>query len=151
MEEVVIRYFTEKDMEQILDYREESGKISFPGLRVDRRRAKGYITDHVKKYPGTLKVAESDGKLVGFIRFHLEEGSFGDYGLIDIIFVEKSHRKQGIGKLLLQEAEKWFRSKGLSRIEATVTNTNMPSISFFKSHGYTEKRTVFEKSLVKKA
>jgi len=149
MKEVVIRDFKERDIEKILDYREESGRISFPELTIDRERAKGYIIGHVKKYPGTLKIAELDGKPVGFIRFHLEEGSFGDYGLIDIIFVEKSHREMGIGKLLIQEAEKWFHSKGIYRIEAVITNTNSPSINFFKSHSYSEKRTVFEKSLTK--
>ncbi|MEM7815888.1 MAG: GNAT family N-acetyltransferase [Candidatus Aenigmatarchaeota archaeon] len=147
MKEVLIRDFIESDIEKILDYREESGRISFPELTIDRERAKGYIIDHVKKYPGTLKVAVLNGKTVGFIRFHIVEGSFGDYGLIDIIFVEEIHRRQGIGNLLLQEAEKWFRSKGLSRIEATITNTNIPSINFFKSRGYIEKRTIFEKKL----
>lgn len=144
---MLIRDFTEKDMEKLLDYREESGRISFPELRIDREKAKEFFLEHVRNYPGTLKVAELDGRIVGFIRFFPEEGSFGRYGIIDLIFVEKEHRKLGIGKLLMETAEKWFESNDISRIEATVTNTNTPSINFFKSHDYEERRTVLHKKL----
>jgi ribosomal protein S18 acetylase RimI-like enzyme len=67
--------------------------------------------------------------------------------MIDLIFVDTEQRKRGVGKLLLETAEKWFESNGISHIEAVVTNTNAPSINFFKSMRYEEKRTVFEKRL----
>jgi ribosomal protein S18 acetylase RimI-like enzyme len=147
MKELMIRDFTEKDLDRILDYREEVARISFPELTLDRKKAREFILTHIEKRPGTLKIAEVERKPVGFIRFRIEKGSFGDYGGIDIIFVEKSHRQQGTGRLLLETAEKWFMSKGIDRVEATITNTNAPSLSFFRSLGYAEKRTVLEKKL----
>jgi ribosomal protein S18 acetylase RimI-like enzyme len=144
---MLIRDFSEQDMEKLLDYREESAKISFPRMKIDREKARRFFLEHVEKYPGTLKVAELEGKIAGFIRFFPEEGSFGRYGMIDLIFVDKEHRKRGVGKLLLETAEKWFESSGISHIEAVVTNTNAPSINFFKSQGYEERRTVFNKRL----
>jgi ribosomal protein S18 acetylase RimI-like enzyme len=145
--DMLIRDFSEQDMEKLLDYREESAKISFPGMKIDREKAKKFFIEHIEKYPGTLKVAELDGKIAGFIRFFPEEGSFGRYGMIDLIFVDKEQRKRGVGKLLLETAEKWFESSGISHIEAIVTNTNAPSMNFFKSMRYEERRTVFEKRL----
>jgi ribosomal protein S18 acetylase RimI-like enzyme len=147
MEQVSIRDFVPADMEKILDYREESGRISFPELSIDRERERGFITEHVRKNPGTIKIAEAGGSPVGYIRFQVKPSSFGDYGLINAVFVDMEHRNGGVGKLLIKAAEEWLMSKGINRIEATITNTNAPSLGFFRSLGYAEKRTVFEKKL----
>ena len=137
---MLIRDFSEQDMEELLDYREESAKISFPGMKIDREKARKFFLEHIEKYPGTLKVAELDGKIAGFIRFFPEEGSFGRYGMIDLIFVDKGQRKRGVGKLLLEDAEKWFASRGICRIEAVVTNTNLASLGFFRSSSTAPRR-----------
>lgn len=134
-------------MEKILDYREESGRINFPGLVIDREREREHIREHNRKYPGTIKVAEIGGKVAGYIRFHVRESSFGDYAIIDAIFVEKNCRKTGIGKLLHDATERHLLFLGIKDVEATVTDTNIPSLSFFKSRGYEEKRTVLEKRI----
>jgi ribosomal protein S18 acetylase RimI-like enzyme len=147
MEKVKIRDLVPSDIENVLDYRQESGKISFQGQTIDRERERGSIKEHAEKYPGTIKVAEIGGKPAGYIRFELKKSSFGDYGLINAIFVEKDFRSGGLGKLLIKAAEEWFASMGIFSVEATITNTNLPSLSFFRSLGYLEKRTVVEKKL----
>jgi len=144
---IIIRDFAPKDIERILDYREESARVSFPDLMLDREKAKGFLLEHAEKHPGTIRVAELGGRLVGFVRFLPEKGSFGDYGILDLIFVEEDFRKMGAGKALLQAAEEWFAARGISRIEAVVTKTNAASLGFFKSNGYEEKRAVLQKKL----
>jgi ribosomal protein S18 acetylase RimI-like enzyme len=142
---ITVRDFQEKDTERILEYREETACISFPGMNMDKEQSRKSILVHLKKYPGTIKVAEVKGKPIGYIMFQSKKGSLGSYGRINIIFVEKNYRKHGVGKLLLEAAEKWFRSQGIKRKEAVVTNSNISSCEFFRRHGYTERRTVFEK------
>ena len=147
MEGVKIRDFVPADMEKLLDYREESGRISFPGLAIDRERERERIREHASKHPGTIKVAEAGGRMAGYIRFHVKESSFGDYGIIDAIFVEKECRKTGIGKLLHDAAERHLLSMGINEMEAVVTDTNLPSLGFFRSRGYEKRRTVLVKRM----
>ena len=142
-----IRDLQKKDMGRILGYREETACISFPGMKMDMGKCRESMLLQVRRYPGTIKVAEAGGRLVGYISFGPRKGSLGAHGRINIIFVEERYRKHGIGELLLEEAEKWFRSHGISRIDAVVTNTNSRSMDFFRERGYREKRTVFEKRL----
>jgi len=142
-----VRDFRSGDMEKLLDCREETARISFPRARMDREKSKRSILLHLKKHPGTIKVAESGGRPVGFIEFKPRSCSFGIYGYINIIFVEEKHRKHGVGKALLDCAEKWFLSRGISSIQATVTNTNNESLDFFREHGYPPRRVVVEKRI----
>jgi GNAT superfamily N-acetyltransferase len=132
-------------MEKLLEYREETAGISFPGIRMDRNNARKNILRHAEKHPGTIKIAESGGKPVGYIMFQPRKSSFGSYGHADTIFVEKAYRSQGVGALLLKSAEKWFRKKGIKRMNATITASNRTSLDFFREHGYRQTRVVVEK------
>ena len=142
---ITVRDFRPGDTGRLLEYRRETGGISFPGARMDRDNARKNILRHAEKHPGTIKVAESAGGPVGFVMFRPRKGSFGSYGHVDMIFVEKAFREHGVGALLLKSAEEWFRKKGTKRINATVTATNRHSLNFFGVHGYRKTRLILEK------
>lgn len=144
-EKITVRDFQEKDTEKMLEYREDTARISFPGMRMDREQSRRSMLLHIQRNPGTIKVAEINGRPAGYVMFQPRKGSIGTYGRINIIFVEEGFRHKGVGKLLLDSAEEWLRSHGIRRMEAVITNSNIQSCDFFREHGYREKRTVFEK------
>lgn len=150
-EKISVRDFLPADTEKILKFREETSKISFPGLKIDKQKAKKAILRHIKKYPRTLKLAEAEGKPIGYIMFQTRKSSLGDHGHINIIFVEKKYRNRGAGTILVKSAEDWFRSKGVKRITVEVTSTNTPSLEFLRKLGYMQKRVVLEKDSGKTA
>jgi GNAT superfamily N-acetyltransferase len=142
---ITARDFIPRDTEKLLGYREETARISFPELRLDREHSRKVILRHSRKFPGTIKLACLDSKPIGFIMFQPKRSSLGTYGYINAIFVEKQCRDKGVGTLLLREAEKWLHSRGVKRIGATITNSNKPSLDFFRENGYRQTRTVVEK------
>jgi len=144
---IAIRDFASEDMETILEFREETAGESFPGLKMDREKARKAILRQMKRHPGTVKVAVSEGQPVGLVMFKAKNSSLGSYGRISTIFVEASYRKHGVGALLLKEAEKSLASRGIRRICADITSTNTHSLDFFRKHGYRETRTVVEKKV----
>ena len=144
---VRVRDFRPADTERLLEFREETGRISFPGKRMDKANARKSMLRHAEKHPGTIKVAESGGKPIGYIMFRPRRGSFGSYGRVDMVFVEKSFRRQGVGELLLREAETWFRRKGMTHVNAAVTASNTRSLGFFGRHAYRKKRLILEKKI----
>jgi len=57
-------------------------------------------------------------------------------GVITEIGVNSKERKGGIGKLLLNRAENWFREQDIYRAECMVSIDNPVSQSFWKKNGY---------------
>ena len=62
-------------------------------------------------------------------------------GYVYYIAVAKTHRKKGIGKLLLEDALRLFKDAGAQEVFASVEEDNEPSERLFGSEGFT--RTSF--------
>lgn len=81
-------------------------------------------------------VAEDDGVIVGRLSVsrdpHPASSHVADLGLM----VARSHRRQGIGRALMQAAEEWARETGISKLELHVFTHNRPAIALYESLGY---------------
>ena len=62
----------------------------------------------------------------------------GIYGTIPELFVKQEHRTKGIGKMLIEEALQFAKSKGWTRLE--VTTPPIPpfeeTLQFYETHGF---------------
>jgi len=85
-----------------------------------------------------VKVAMSSGKPVGLVMVKMLEKSVG---YVYYIAVARAHRKQGIAKLLLEDALRLFKASKLKEVFASVEEKNIPSEALFASEGFT--RTSF--------
>lgn len=85
-----------------------------------------------------VRAAMSLGKPVGLVMVKTLESSVG---YVYYIAVAKAHRKQGIAKLLLDDALRLFKVSGLREVFASVEENNIPSEALFASEGFT--RTSF--------
>ncbi len=56
------------------------------------------------------------------------------YAKIERVCVLASHRKQGIGRLAIEEAERWIRENGYRRI---VITSRDEAVGFYEALGYT--------------
>jgi ribosomal protein S18 acetylase RimI-like enzyme len=85
-----------------------------------------------------VRAAISSGKPVGLVMLKtLEERA----GYVYYIAVAKSNRKKGIGKMLLEDALRIFKSSGTREVFASVEKDNEASEALFESEGFT--RTSF--------
>lgn len=62
-----------------------------------------------------------------------EADEYGD--LIDLA-VTADHRRSGVGEMMLDSILKWYRSRGISRIELRVVPSNRIGYSFWRKHGF---------------
>jgi ribosomal protein S18 acetylase RimI-like enzyme len=87
-------------------------------------------------------VAESAGTIVGFClallrqRSRIHDAAYRQYGEVNDLAVSRGYRRLGIGAALISQAEDWFRTRGVSRIEAKVAVTNPVSAAFWKRNGF---------------
>jgi ribosomal protein S18 acetylase RimI-like enzyme len=64
-------------------------------------------------------------------------GYEGHRGWINYLAVSPHHRRQGIGRRIMEEAEKRLKAAGCPKINLQVRGTNQKVIKFYKMIGYT--------------
>ena len=71
------------------------------------------------------------------------EGEKGTWGQIGRMAVLQSHRKLGVGNLLLRELESEARRRGLTGV---LVHAQLYALGFYERHGYTPVGAVFEEA-----
>lgn len=99
-----------------------------------------WILKNIKGENTVVFVAETNGKIVGYsLGWISQPWSYkAKRGYICDCFVEKSHRRQGIGKALVKAMLEWFKDKGVECVEADIYSKNIPSLALFKGLGFKE-------------
>jgi ribosomal protein S18 acetylase RimI-like enzyme len=80
-----------------------------------------------------VRSARVSGKPVGLVMLKMLEGNAG---YVYYIAVARAVRKQGIGKLLLEDSLKRFKESGATEVFASVEKDNEPSEALFASEGF---------------
>jgi RimJ/RimL family protein N-acetyltransferase len=91
----------------------------------------------IQRYPdAAVAVAEDGGRIVGRLSLsrdpHPASRHVADLGLM----VAASHRRQGVGTALLDEAVAWARSAGVRKLELHVFPWNGPALRLYESFGF---------------
>ena len=86
----------------------------------------------------TSLVAETDGKVVGFMLGEIKAYGFGAVrsGWIEVIGVHPRHMGSGIGKKLGNELVRIFKEKEVKHIFTSVRWDSGDLLAFFKSIGF---------------
>ena len=83
-------------------------------------------------------VAEEGGVIIGMcsVQILISTAEGGEVGLIEDVIIDASHRKQGIGKQMLQHLETWAHERGLRRLQLLADTHNKSAITFYKRNGW---------------
>jgi GNAT superfamily N-acetyltransferase len=58
------------------------------------------------------------------------------YGFIDTLIVRDDHRRQGLGRLLVEDLLQWFRSKNARTVELSMASKNALGEQFWNALGF---------------
>ncbi len=117
---------------------------------------KDEVRSHLGNYlvhPQALQfVAESEGKLVGFVAGELTTlqsplQANVSVGSIDHWYVVPEQRDAGVGKALLERIESAFSDLGVKRVNVEVWNFNNNALERYLEMGYRAHIQVLEKKL----
>jgi L-2,4-diaminobutyric acid acetyltransferase len=89
----------------------------------------------IRYFSSTCYVAERDGEIVGLMWGFITQEDSNTFFLWQI-GVDPATRGEGIGGLILEEAEEDLAARGCKRIELTIDPTNYPSQRMFEKRGY---------------
>lgn len=80
-------------------------------------------------------VAESNGKIVGFITGRISKGVKHKEGSFDI-YIKSEFRGKGIGNELMNKLLKWFKTKNCKTVSLNVYSSNKKAKQFYKCLGF---------------
>ncbi|MDD1742621.1 MAG: GNAT family N-acetyltransferase [Methanotrichaceae archaeon] len=91
-----------------------------------------HMLAYLIRYAETLVADQTN--IEGFIIGHVSEG----VGSIYTLDVHPSHRRKGIGHLLIQMLEDILQAKGAKKIRLEVAGNNVAALSLYRKAGYIE-------------
>ena len=92
-------------------------------------------------------LAQERGKIIGCCFVSMLERSGMAHmksAYIDLLVVDKKHRRKGVGRTIFQEVQKRAKKVGAKRIDLMVWSHNPVAESAYKAYGMTPQRTVYE-------
>jgi len=105
------------------------------------------LDEYIKTNQAVLIGAVDGEKLVGFIWIYKHE-YFGETRMhINQIIVDKEYKRKGIGKRLLEEAEKKAKELGIKVIDLFVSEKNAEAVNFYEKMGFVTERRYLKKIL----
>jgi len=116
-------------------------------------RSKEFITGILEDDNAAMFVAESNGKIIGFVHVYIRKTPDipilvkRRYAYISEIAVTRELHGFGIGKALMKEAEKWAVQQNTSQAELNVWDFNRNAIDFYTKLGYSPSYHIMKKSI----
>ena len=146
MQSVTTRTARTKDIDTIVELWKEMMDFHFERDRHFARSSTGheafakFVAEHIEKEESLVLVAEEGDAIVAYCIATISNRppvfETTRYGAIYDLLVTRSRRRQGIGKRLVHEIERWFSQQGIHRIEARVSTRNEVSTQFWRKIGY---------------
>ncbi|MGZ5921815.1 MAG: GNAT family acetyltransferase [Rhizomicrobium sp.] len=124
---VTVNPYCDQDLEGI----DALWREAFPDDQ-PRHRAEVVIPAKLAFQPDLLLVARDQDRVVGSVMV----GYDGHRGWINRLAVLKARRAQGVGALLMHEAEDRLRALGCRKINLQVRTANRAVVEFYRSLGY---------------
>jgi ribosomal protein S18 acetylase RimI-like enzyme len=134
---VQVRPLDELDIDAITGIDEKIGGRYRPEVWETR------IGYYLRRDPDSSVVAESDGRVIGFMLGEVRSGEFGldePTGWIEVLGVDPAHRGQAVGRRMAETMFEHFRELGAKSVR-TLVDGEMEEIGrFFGSLGFAPSR-----------
>jgi GNAT superfamily N-acetyltransferase len=139
-----LRRATAGDAEAVAELSDQLGYLMSAHLVRSRLAQLAVLPDHA------IIVAELNGSICGWVHARVQQSLVsGERGEILGLVVARELRRAGIGRLLMSEAERWVRDRGLDEVVLRSNVKRSESHAFYPAIGYEHFRTqaVYRKRL----
>jgi len=93
------------------------------------------LDSYFEKNDDRIYVIKEGGKIIAFLSIERHDDE-GGYLYLDDFCVDRAYRGQGIGTVLLKQAEDYAHELGISAIVLHVESVNTRAYSLYKRFGY---------------
>jgi GNAT superfamily N-acetyltransferase len=100
--------------------------------------AQRFLDDRLRRDESTIFVAEDGPEAVGFAQLYpcFSSTRAARIYVLNDLYVAPSHRRRGVGRLLLERAAQFGREQGAVRLALTTMHTNLTAQRLYESVGW---------------
>ncbi|MCJ7743460.1 MAG: GNAT family N-acetyltransferase [Dehalococcoidales bacterium] len=138
----IVRAATENDIPRILELYRQLAIVTAPAELAQKPSLEDYrqVFARISAVPGLeLLIAEEEGEVAGslvlFIAPNLSHGGL-PWALVENMIVDQKHRRQGIGRLLMDYAIARSKEAGCYRIGLSSDKKRQEAHHFYRSLGF---------------
>jgi len=114
------------------------------GYEVDVPTVVERLTRILLRSDQQFMIAEFDGRLGGWVHAVISEYIESErLVMIAGLVVDKNHRKKGIGRTLMEHAERWAKEQGCSIVRLSSSSNRTTAHRFYEVLGYTNIKTQY--------
>ena len=156
---VTIRPTTQKDVDELVELWKEFMKDPnsldqpIPTHPENINRWREFVDKLIEEDPRQIQVAEQNGLLVGYLICQKTVTTPLDmaynWSYISDIYVRPTHRRQGIGKKLLQTTLEYLKSAGSEHTRLAVWHRNEHAIKLYKELGFREHMHILQSTIAR--
>ena len=110
-------------------------KQVFPELEA-RQIGVALAHSFANRVDGACLVAEESGEPIGAVFGNKKITQYRNSAYIEVVFVSKEYRSQGVGKALMAASLAAMKKKGISNVSITVDGENSRALSIYKKAGF---------------
>ncbi|MDQ6621071.1 MAG: GNAT family N-acetyltransferase [Pseudomonadota bacterium] len=148
MAELIVRRADEKDLPGVIALAGAVWRTHYPGIisdeQIEYMLARGYtpeaLGEFVRGSKAGIDLASVGDVAVGFAAWLAVAGR--PELKLDKLYVDASHQRQGIGRLLIDAACAHAQQLGLARIVLNVNKKNAVAIAAYRKHGFSMRDSV---------
>jgi ribosomal protein S18 acetylase RimI-like enzyme len=145
--EIEISQATQQDLEALLPLFSEYRTFyeQDPDPEAERR----YLSARMEKGDCTVFIARANGLPAGFVLLYptFDSVDLASIWVLHDLCVTANHRRQGIGRELMQTAHEFCRNKNASRVDLSTAVTNTVAQPLYESMGYVRDEVFYSYSL----
>lgn len=106
----------------------------------DLEAVRNFLQERFQTNDSKIFIARKDGYGIGFTQLYpsFSSVSMKRIWILNDLFVEESHRNQGVAKLLMGVAENYARETGAVRIILATQTSNLAAQALYESFGYSK-------------
>jgi ribosomal protein S18 acetylase RimI-like enzyme len=139
-----------RDHETVLSFQRETYEANFPGFRTSTR----FLDDFAEQLRRSLRsrweravvLVDRQERVFGFLWLSLMTTMVEEWvGYIKNIYVAPQLRGQGYARVLLDEADRWFKAQNVAKASLDASTCNPRAISIYLEAGYEIARYRMEK------
>ncbi len=132
MAQFIIDYPKSEDVETLFLWGEENHFLwAHPKTKwFTKKTLARWVTD---PRDDILLVVRSEGVLAGMCFIEMMR----DWAYCSGLYVDNDYRKQGVGKMLIEEAKSRLQAKGIEGLDLVVDQENVDAQKFYESCGFT--------------
>ncbi|MCK9368566.1 GNAT family N-acetyltransferase [Candidatus Dojkabacteria bacterium] len=119
---------------------------------VDEPSGRSYFAARLLGENGIVLKAIVDGKVVGYLcggwlrKYPFRKEKL--FAELENMYVEEEFRNNGIGKQLVEEFEKWCKTKGVETITVECVYENEKALKFYNTKGFKNHSVKLEKRIL---